>query len=36
VDGLENAAGALLSLLDGGNIGKMLVCLADDSAYARA
>lgn len=25
VDGLENAAGALLSLLDGGNVGKMLV-----------
>lgn len=28
VDGLENAAGALLSLLDGGNVGKMLVKLA--------
>ena len=27
VDGLENAAGALLSLLDGGNVGKMLVRL---------
>jgi NADPH-dependent curcumin reductase CurA len=27
VDGLENAAGALLSLLDGGNVGKMLVKL---------
>jgi NADPH-dependent curcumin reductase CurA len=29
VDGLENAAGALLSLLGGGNIGKMLVRLGD-------
>ncbi|WP_229695356.1 NADP-dependent oxidoreductase [Streptomyces lacrimifluminis] len=29
VDGLENAAGALLSLLGGGNIGKMLVRLDD-------
>ncbi|MFG2129489.1 NADP-dependent oxidoreductase [Streptomyces sp. NPDC048751] len=29
VDGLDNAAGALLSLLDGGNIGKMLVRLGD-------
>ncbi|WP_340375213.1 NADP-dependent oxidoreductase [Streptomyces sp. SS7] len=29
VDGLENAAGALLSLLGGGNVGKMLVRLAD-------
>ncbi|MFF7946386.1 NADP-dependent oxidoreductase [Streptomyces griseorubiginosus] len=29
VDGLENAAGALLSLLDGGNVGKMLVRLGD-------
>jgi NADPH-dependent curcumin reductase CurA len=28
VDGLENAAGALLSLLDGGNVGKMLVRLS--------
>jgi hypothetical protein len=28
-DGLDNAAGALLSLLDGGNIGKMLVRLDD-------
>lgn len=27
VDGLDNAAGALLSLLDGGNVGKMLVRL---------
>ncbi|ULR48005.1 NADP-dependent oxidoreductase [Streptomyces deccanensis] len=27
VEGLENAAGALLSLLDGGNVGKMLVRL---------
>ncbi|MBD9724282.1 NADP-dependent oxidoreductase [Streptomyces caniscabiei] len=27
VDGLENAPGALLSLLDGGNVGKMLVRL---------
>ncbi|MFM9555680.1 MULTISPECIES: NADP-dependent oxidoreductase [Streptomyces] len=27
VDGLENAAGALLSLLDGANVGKMLVRL---------
>ncbi|MER5177008.1 NADP-dependent oxidoreductase [Streptomyces sp. NPDC002896] len=30
VDGLDNAAGALLSLLDGGNVGKMLVRLAPD------
>jgi NADPH-dependent curcumin reductase CurA len=29
VDGLENAAGALLSLLGGGNVGKMLVRLDD-------
>ncbi|MET7689588.1 NADP-dependent oxidoreductase [Streptomyces sp. NPDC005483] len=29
VDGLENAAGALLSLLGGGNVGKMLVRLGD-------
>ncbi|MCL6732417.1 NADP-dependent oxidoreductase [Streptomyces neyagawaensis] len=29
VDGLENAAGALLTLLDGGNVGKMLVRLDD-------
>jgi len=29
VDGLENAAGALLSLLAGGNVGKMLVRLGD-------
>ena len=29
VDGLENAPGALLSLLGGGNVGKMLVRLAD-------
>ncbi|MFF7262553.1 NADP-dependent oxidoreductase [Streptomyces sp. NPDC008159] len=29
VDGLENAADALLSLLDGGNVGKMLVRLDD-------
>jgi NADPH-dependent curcumin reductase CurA len=29
VDGLENAAGALLSLLDGGNVGKMLVRLGE-------
>jgi len=34
VDGLENAAGALLSLLAGGNVGKMLVRLADDP-YSR-
>ncbi|NGO48183.1 NADP-dependent oxidoreductase [Streptomyces sp. YC419] len=33
VDGLENAPGALLSLLDGGNVGKMLVRLGlGDSA----
>jgi NADPH-dependent curcumin reductase CurA len=31
VDGLENASGALLSLLDGGNVGKMLVRLGDSS-----
>ncbi|MFE9644646.1 NADP-dependent oxidoreductase [Streptomyces sp. NPDC006365] len=31
VDGLENAPGALLSLLDGGNIGKMLVRLGDSA-----
>ncbi|MER6159688.1 NADP-dependent oxidoreductase [Streptomyces sp. NPDC001868] len=30
VDGLDNAAGALLSLLAGGNTGKMLVRLAPD------
>jgi NADPH-dependent curcumin reductase CurA len=30
VDGLDSAAGALLALLGGGNIGKMLVRLADD------
>ncbi|WP_330292681.1 NADP-dependent oxidoreductase [Streptomyces sp. NBC_00576] len=29
VDGLDNAAGALLSLLGGGNVGKMLVRLGD-------
>ncbi|MEU6224419.1 NADP-dependent oxidoreductase [Streptomyces sp. NPDC047042] len=29
VDGLENAPGALLSLLGGGNVGKMLVRLGD-------
>ncbi|CAM5257053.1 NADP-dependent oxidoreductase [Streptomyces aurantiogriseus] len=29
VDGLDNAAGALLSLLGGGNVGKMLVRLSD-------
>ncbi|MDT0572016.1 NADP-dependent oxidoreductase [Streptomyces sp. DSM 3412] len=29
VDGLENAPGALLSLLDGGNVGKMLVRLGE-------
>ncbi|GGS17475.1 NADP-dependent oxidoreductase [Streptomyces humidus] len=29
VDGLENAPGALLSLLGGGNVGKMLVSLGD-------
>ncbi|CAM5399210.1 NADP-dependent oxidoreductase [Streptomyces purpurascens] len=29
VDGLENAAGALLSLLGGGNVGKMLVRLEE-------
>ena len=29
VEGLDNAAGALLSLLGGGNVGKMLVRLAD-------
>ncbi|PAZ10665.1 NADP-dependent oxidoreductase [Streptomyces sp. SA15] len=31
VDGLENAAGALLSLLAGGNVGKMLVRLGDSA-----
>ncbi|MEV0227245.1 NADP-dependent oxidoreductase [Streptomyces sp. NPDC050704] len=31
VDGLDNAAGALLSLLSGGNIGKMLVRLGDSA-----
>lgn len=34
-DGLDSAAGALLALLDGGNVGKMLVRLADDP-YSRA
>jgi NADPH-dependent curcumin reductase CurA len=34
-DGLDNAAGALLALLDGGNVGKMLVRLAEDP-YSRA
>jgi NADPH-dependent curcumin reductase CurA len=29
-DGLDSAAGALLALLDGGNVGKMLVRLAED------
>ncbi|WP_329334221.1 NADP-dependent oxidoreductase [Streptomyces sp. NBC_01352] len=33
-DGLDSAAGTLLSLLDGGNIGKMLVRLAEDP-YSR-
>ncbi|MFF4116112.1 NADP-dependent oxidoreductase [Streptomyces sp. NPDC001714] len=31
VDGLENAAGALLSLLGGGNVGKMLVRLGESA-----
>ncbi|MDH6437605.1 NADPH-dependent curcumin reductase CurA [Streptomyces sp. SAI-144] len=34
-DGLDSAAGALLALLDGGNVGKMLVRLAEDP-YSRA
>ncbi|MFE9442187.1 NADP-dependent oxidoreductase [Streptomyces sp. NPDC006602] len=34
-DGLDNAAQALLALLNGGNVGKMLVRLAEDS-YSRS
>ncbi|MCX4854516.1 NADP-dependent oxidoreductase [Streptomyces canus] len=34
-DGLDSAAGALLALLDGGNVGKMLVRLAE-GPYSRA
>jgi len=29
-DGLENAAGALIGLLSGANVGKMLVRLSDE------
>ncbi len=36
VDGLDNAAGALLSLLGGGNVGKMLVRLGTETDTGRA
>jgi hypothetical protein len=32
VDGLENATGAFRDLLEGGNSGKLIVCVGDDAA----